>query len=285
LSDSAAPVIQKATISYSSDRTGNTPDTLRVTASELVKFDPSQGISFYYKPNGQDTVIPVKLDIVSMVFDSLTGTWTILVKPLGGDHPIAQDSLRFAPGSSVTDAAGNRVKAETKYTEIIEVRPRILDPLVKVETPITKPSGPSSRPFELLTSPQGAASSSWTPLDPKNFIGNAQNPLDGRSVVSFSSNMPTLMHVYIYDHLGVYVNDFALSITKEFLATAPKNRMGEVTLGIAWDGSSANHTLVSDGVYMVRMVTQRDLTNYETNTLGERTAAMENHVVKVGIAR
>jgi len=285
LADSVAPVILSATISYTSDRTGNTPDTLRITSSELVKYDASQGFSFYYKPNGQDTVIAFKLDVVSMTFDSLTGQWTILVKPLGGNHPVAQDSLRFAPGNAVVDASGNHVGTEAKYTQIVELRPRILVPLVKVETPITNPSGPSSAPFQMLVSSQQGSTTSWMPMNSKNFVGNAGNPKQGHVVISFSSNMPSQMHVYVYDHLGVYVNDFALNITKEFLASAPQNKMGEVVLGIAWDGTSASGTLVNNGVYMVRLVTQRDMTSYETNTLGKHASELENEIVKVGIAR
>jgi len=285
LADSVAPVILSATISYTSDRTGNTPDTLRITSSELVKYDPSQGLSFYYKPNGQDTLIAFKLDVVSMTFDSLTGQWTILVKPLGDSHPVALDSLRFAPGNSVVDASGNHVGTEAKYTQIVELRPRILVPLVKVETPITSPSGPSSAPFQMLVSSQQGSTASWMPMNSKNFVGNVGNPKQGHVVISFSSNMPSQMHVYVYDHLGVYVNDYALNITKEFLASAPQNKMGEVVLGIAWDGTSASGTLVNNGIYMVRLVTQRDMTSYETNTLGKHTSELENEIVKVGIAR
>ena len=61
--------------------------------------------------------------------------------------------------------------------------------------------------------------------------------------------------------------------------------MGEVVLGIAWDGTSASGTLVNNGIYMVRLVTQRDMTSYETNTLGKHTSELENEIVKVGIAR
>jgi hypothetical protein len=285
LSDSVPPVIVDPTIANTSVRDGSVPDTLRFKASELVNFDPSKGLSFSYKPKGSDSAIVITMDVVGLTFDSLTGTWVVLVKPLGDNHPVDGDSIRFAPGNGVTDLAGNGSGPEAKSTEVKETRPRILPPIAGVETPIVKiDDRPSGDPFVIVTANPGVAGNGrgkWSTVTPGG-VSNQGDPIAGRALISFSSNMPSVMQFYIYDQMGTFVNSFRLELTKAFLNKAQKNKLGEALIGVTWNGTSQSGASVADGIYMIRLVIQRELTGYEANQ-GARSGAMENHVVKVGI--
>ncbi|MEN9353278.1 MAG: hypothetical protein RL318_603 [Fibrobacterota bacterium] len=285
LADSAAPVISSAGLLKSSDRAGKVPDTLIVKASEPVTFD-KETLVFTYKPSGSDSSITIRFKVVDVTWDSATGTWRIPVLPMDPIMPVVGDSLRFAPGKSVTDLAGNVTASETKSSIIVELRPRILDPIVGVEKPIFNPGNGGGNSFELLTGEPSSTGGNvtWSPLSP-GFVGNKANPADGRAVFTFSSNMPAVVHLYIYDNAGIYLNDYQVKITKEFIESAKRNRLGEAAIGIAWNGTSKDGSLAVNGVYMVRFVVQRELTIYEVNTKGQNSGSVENYIVKVGVKR
>lgn len=261
LADSAAPVVSSAGIIKTSDRTGKTPDTLVIKASEPVKFDSL--LVFTYRPKGSDSSVTVTFKTGEVTYDSATGTWRIPVLPLDENMPEVGDSIRLAPGKSITDLAGNVTGPESKSTVVVELRPRILAPLIGVNQPIFTPGG-TGAPF--VVGPVKA------------------NPLPGRTEFTFSSNMPAVVHLYIYDNAGVYLNDYQVRITKDYIASAKPNRLGEASIGISWNGTSKEGSLAVNGVYMVRFVVQRDLTNYEVQT-GTVQSSVENYIVKVGVKR
>lgn len=284
LADSAAPVILSAGLASGNDRTGKTPDTLLITASEPVTF--TQPMTLTYKVPGDTTSKTVTFE--GNVVCTENGSCRIDVNPLDPSMPVVYDSLRFTAGPYVKDASGTTIGSSSKYVEIKELRPRILEPLVGAETPVVKPV-PQGNAFELLTREPSSTgttgtSGSWSPMSP-GFVGDRANPSGGRSVLTFSSNMPATVNIFVYDNMGVFVNDFTINLTKEVLASAKKSRLGEATLGFAWNGTTKEGSLVSDGVYIFRFVVKRDLTGFEIKTLGNRQGSVENYVVKVGIQK
>lgn len=282
MADSAAPVILSAGMASGNDRTGKTPDTLLITASEPVTF--TQPMTLTYKVPGDTTSKTVVFE--GNVVCTESGSCRIDVNPLDPSMPVVYDSLRFTAGPYVKDASGTTIGSQSNFVEIENLRPRILEPLVGAETPVVKPV-PQGNAFELLTREPSStgtpgASGSWSPMSP-GFVGDRGNPSGGRSVLTFSSNMPATVNIFVYDNMGVFVNDFTINLTKEVLASAKKSRLGEATLGFAWNGTTKEGALVSDGVYIFRFVVKRDLTGYEIKTLGNRQGSVENYVVKVGI--
>jgi hypothetical protein len=298
--DEVEPVLRSARLRFTSDTSG--VDTLVLQVSERIVLDPSKGVvRFRASSDSSDSGYAVFIDPRykdRIVYDSAKGTITMFLKPFprGATNPVSGDSMRLS-WEGVRDTSGNRPGPVAKWVEVV-ANERIFPPSLKVTNSMVRGPGYSGTPvdgpqFEIVarpSTPQGDAH--WQRLGPSGWTpgGSAYTPsLPGSTrgdregtVIFIQTNVPTTLMFYIYDNLGTFVGQKTEHVTKAMLDQLPRSPIGLVDVGVLWKGQGQDGRLVGTGVYLIRLIAQRDpLPSERGQSAGSNS--FFNRIVNVGV--
>jgi fibro-slime domain-containing protein len=254
--DSVPPVVVSAQLHLTESYTE--PDTLVILASEPLALQMAS--AWILKKQGNSDI-----QLTSPHVQTSSMELRFLISPDDVQSVRAGDSVRFVIDGGVKDTLGNIPTSSARWVRILGGMHKPLSKLIPPVPVVRLDNGAlpvrQKRPLQFLTSP--GDTSVWVPWSAD--AGASQEPSPCTQAVcnhlELQLNSPVRVDLHIYDAMGTFVTSVAEDIDSSALAALVKDRLGRARVRISWDHRSQQGTVVTDGIYLMRLVLTQPAVN------------------------
>jgi len=268
--DSVPPVVISAQLRLTESYTE--PDTLVILASEALHLQMASAWILKKLGNGESALTSPHVQVGSAEL-------RFLISPDDLQSVRAGDSVRFVVDGGVADTLGNVPTSLARWQRIVGGVHKPLSKLIPPSPLVRLEKGTlpvrQTHPLQFLATP--GDTSVWTPWTATAGASSEPSPCTRATcnALELQLNSPVRVDLHIYDAMGTYVTSVAEDIDSAALDALVKDRLGRARVRISWDHRSQQGTVVSEGIYLMRLVLTQAAVNGNPGKL-------VNQVWKVG---